>query len=170
MGNIAKARINEAIEADEVRLITENGEQAGIVSLEDALNAADDAGLDLVEVSPNGKPPVCRIMNHGKAKYEAQKKAHESKKKQHVIKFKEIRFRPRIEEHDLMTKINRARKFINEGFKLKVTIMYRGREMVRQDLGLAVLDQVKELMEDIAVVEKENGLEGRRLSIIMSAK
>jgi len=109
-------------------------------------------------------------MNHGKAKYEAQKKAHESKKKQHVIKFKEIRFRPRIEEHDLMTKINRARKFINEGFKLKVTIMYRGREMVRQDLGLAVLDKVKEMLEDIAIVEKENGLEGRRLSIIMSAK
>lgn len=109
-------------------------------------------------------------MNHGKAKYEAQKKAHESKKKQHVIKFKEIRFRPRIEEHDLNTKINRARKFINEGFKLKVTIMYRGREMVRQDLGLAVLDKVKEMMEDVAVVEKENGLEGRRLSIIMSAK
>lgn len=109
-------------------------------------------------------------MNHGKAKYEAQKKAHESKKKQHVIKFKEIRFRPRIEEHDLMTKINRARKFISEGFKLKITIMYRGREMVRQDLGLAVLDKVKEMLEDIAIVEKENALEGRRLSIIMSAK
>ncbi len=151
-------------------MIDENGEQAGIVPIQEALDAADEAGLDLVEVSPGSKPPVCRIMNHGKAKYEAQKKAHESKKKQHVIKFKEIRFRPRIEEHDLMTKINKARKFINEGFKLKVTIMYRGREMVRQDLGLAVLDQVKERMEDIAIVEKENGLEGRRLSIIMSAK
>ena len=153
-----------------MRLITETGEQAGIVSIQDALNTAEDVGLDLVEVSPNSKPPVCRIMNHGKAKYEAQKKAQESKKKQHVIKFKEIRFRPRIEEHDLNTKINRARKFITEGFKLKITIMYRGREMVRQDLGIAVLDRVKEMMQDIADVEKENGLEGRRLSIIMTAK
>lgn len=132
--------------------------------------AAEKAGLDLVEVAPSSKPPVCRILNHGKVKYEAQKKAHESKKKQHVIKFKEIRFRPRIGAHDLNTKIERAKQFINDGFKLKVTIMYRGREMVRQDLGEAVLEHVKEMLQDVAVVEKENGLEGRRLSIIMSAR
>ncbi len=155
---------------DEVRLIDEDGNQVGITAIDKALEKAENAGLDLVEVSPNSKPPVCRIMNHGKAKYEAQKKAHDSKKKQHVIKFKEIRFRPRIEEHDLNTKVQRAKKFIQQGFKLKVTIMYRGREMVRQDLGLAVLERVKEMMDDVAIVEKENGLEGRRLSIIMSAK
>lgn len=155
---------------DEVRLIDEDGNQVGITAIDEALEKAENAGLDLVEVSPNSKPPVCRIMNHGKAKYEAQKKAQDSKKKQHVIKFKEIRFRPRIEEHDLNTKVQRAKKFIQQGFKLKVTIMYRGREMVRQDLGLAVLERVKEMMDDVAIVEKENGLEGRRLSIIMSAK
>lgn len=134
------------------------------------MSRAEIAELDLVEVAPSAKPPVCRIMNHGKAKYEAQKKAHESKKKQHVIKFKEIRFRPRIDVHDLDTKVGKAKKFITDGFKLKVTIMYRGREMVRQDLGLEVLARVKEMLSDVAVVEKENGLEGRRLSIVMTAK
>jgi len=126
---IDKAKVNERIVAEEVRLISEDGEQLGIVALEDALKRADDVGLDLMEVSPNTKPPVCRIVNFGKLKYEKKKKIQISKKKQHVIKVKEIRLRPKIGDHDFDTKVNNmGRKFLKEGFKLKVTIMFRGRK------------------------------------------
>ena len=120
---IDKAKVNERIVAEEVRLISEDGEQLGIVPLEDAMKRADDVGLDLMEVSPNTKPPVCRIVNFGKLKYEKKKKIQISKKKQHVVKVKEIRLRPKIGDHDFDTKVNNmGRKFLKEGFKLKVTI------------------------------------------------
>ena len=128
------------------------------------------AGLDLVEVAPNSRPPVCKILNYGKLKYEEKKKLQNSKKKQHVIKVKEIRFRPRIGDHDLMTKVNMGRKFLNEGFKLKITLMFRGRELSRVDLGTDVMNRVLEKLSDVAEIEKDNPLEGRRMSVILSGK
>ena len=119
--------MNESIIADEVRLIGADGNQFGIVSVSDALEEASEAELDLVEISPNAKPPVCKIMDYGKFKYEEQKREQQSKKKQHVVKIKEIRLRPRIDQHDLETKVNMGRKFLKDGCKLKVTLMFRGR-------------------------------------------
>jgi|TARA_Y100001947_G_scaffold108557_1_gene93042 translation initiation factor IF-3 len=151
-------------------LIDVDGEQLGVVSTSDALERAEESGLDLMEVAPNADPPVCKILNYGKLKYEEKKKLQNSKKKQHVIKIKEIRFRPRIGEHDLMTKLNMGRKFINEGFKLKVTLMFRGRELSRVDLGKDVMNKVLEELADVADVEKYNPMEGRRMSAILSGK
>ena len=162
--------MNEAIRVKEVRLIGADGEQIGIVSLAEALEKAQEAELDLIEVSPKSTPPVCRILDYGKLKYEEKKKAHQSKTKQHVVKVKEIRVRPRIDDHDLETKLNMGRKFLLDGSKLKVTLMFRGREMSRLDLGELVLEKVIEALSDIAEVEKRNPMEGRRKSIIFSAK
>lgn len=134
------------------------------------MQKSQDIGLDLMEVSPNAKPPVCKILDHGKLKYEEKKKQQINKKKQHVIKLKEIRLRPRIEEHDLMTKLNHGRKFLSEGAKLKVTLMFRGRELARIDLGKIVMNRVLEELADVAEVEKDIPLEGRRMSMILNAK
>ena len=162
--------MNEAIKADEVRLISENGEQLGVVKLADAIEQAKDIGLDLMEVASNVNPPVAKIINYGKLKYEEKKKAQASKKKQHVVKIKEMRVRPRIDDHDLETKVSRGRKFIEDGCKLKVTLMFRGREMSRTDLGLDVLNRVIEMLSDIAEVEKHGELEGRRQTIVLTGK
>ena len=162
--------MNEAIKADEVRLISENGEQLGVVKLDDAIERAKDVGLDLMEVASNVNPPVAKIINYGKLKYEEKKKAQASKKKQHVVKIKEMRVRPRIDDHDLDTKVNRGRKFIEDGCKLKVTLMFRGREMSRTDLGVDVLNRVIEMLSDIAEVEKHGELEGRRQTIVLTGK
>ena len=116
-------------------MISEDGEQLGVVAIEVALQKAEDAGLDLMEVAPDANPPVCKILDHGKLKYEEKKKQQQSKKKQHVVKIKEMRFRPRIDDHDLMTKLNHGRKFLQDGAQLKVTLMCRGRELSRIDLG-----------------------------------
>ena len=137
---------------------------------EDAIARAMDVGQDLIEVAPNAKPPVAKILNYGKLKYEEKKKAQASKKNQHVVKIKELRVRPRIDDHDLMTKVNRGRQFISDGCKLKITLMYRGREMSRLDLGLDVLDRIIDLFSDSAVVEKHGELEGRRQTIILTSK
>ena len=158
------------IEAEEVRLIDNDGQQLGVVSIEEAINNADNVGMDLVEVAPNSKPPVCKILDFGKMKYEEKKKEQQSKKKQHVIKIKEIRIRPRIGEHDLENKLNMGRKFLKEGFKLKVTMMFRGREMSRIDLGEDVLNKVSKFLSDVAVVEKQNPLEGKRIVMIFTGK
>ncbi len=147
-----------------------DGEQLGVVLTSDALDRAEEFGLDLMEVAPNSDPPVCKIVNYGKLKYEEKKKLQNSKKKQHVIKVKEIRFRPRIGEHDLMTKVNMGRKFLDEGFKLKITLMFRGRELARIDLGKDVMNKVLEKLSDVAEIEKDNPLEGRRMSVILSGK
>ena len=151
-------------------MISEDGEQLGVVSIEVALEKAIEAGLDLIEVGPNTKPPVCKILDYGKLKYEEKKKQQLSKKKQHVIKVKEIRLRPRIDDHDLMTKLNQGRKFLQDGAKLKVTLMFRGREMARVDLGKLVMEKVLEELSDVAEVEKDIPLEGRRMSMILNAK
>ena len=151
-------------------LISIDGEQLGIVSTEKALELAQDDGLDLMEVSPNSDPPVCRILNYGKLKYEEKKKIQINKKKQHVIKVKEIRLRPRIEDHDLMTKLNMGKKFLSDGCKLKITLIFRGRELSRIDLGKDVMDRVIQELAEIADIEKDIPLEGRRMSVIMTAK
>ena len=162
--------MNEAIKADQVRLISENGEQLGVVKLDDAIEQAKDVGLDLMEVASNANPPVAKIINYGKLKYEEKKKAQASKKKQHVVKIKEMRVRPRIDDHDLETKVSRGRKFLEDGCKLKVTLMFRGREMSRTDLGVDVLNRVIEMLSDIAEVEKHGELEGRRQTIVLTGK
>jgi len=131
---------------------------------------AEDDGLDLMEVSPNSHPPVCRIVNYGKLKYEEKKKIQINKKKQHVIKVKEIRLRPRIEDHDLMTKLNMGKKFLSDGCKLKITLIFRGRELSRIDLGKDVMDRVIQELAEIADIEKDIPLEGRRMSVIMTSK
>jgi len=151
-------------------LISQDGEQLGVVSIEVALEKAREVGLDLIEVGPNTKPPVCKILDYGKLKYEEKKKQQLSKKKQHVIKVKEIRLRPRIDDHDLMTKLSHGRKFLQDGAKLKVTLMFRGREMARVDLGKLVMEKVLEELSDVAEVEKDIPLEGRRMSMILNAK
>ena len=134
------------------------------------MEMAQDDGLDLMEVSPNSDPPVCRIVNYGKLKYEEKKKIQINKKKQHVIKLKEIRLRPRIEDHDLMTKLNMGKKFLSDGCKLKITLIFRGRELSRIDLGKIVMDRVLAELDEIAEVEKDIPLEGRRMSVILTSK
>jgi len=165
-----KVRINEDITAEKVRLISENGEQKGILTIEDALESAQESGFDLIEISPNSDPPVCKLLDYGKVKYEQKKKEHLSKKKQHVIKLKEIRVRPRIDDHDLETKMNMGKKFLKDGFKLKVTMMFRGREMSRLDLGDIVMEKVVEMLKDISEIEKQNPMEGNRMSLIFNGK
>jgi len=162
--------LNEDITSSEVRLISENGEQLGVVSIEVALEKASEAGLDLIEVGPNSKPPVCKILDYGKLKYEEKKKQQLIKNKQHGINDKGIRLRPRINDHYLMTKLGHGRKFLNDGAKLKVTLMFRGREMARVDLGKLVMEKVLEELSDVAEVEKDIPLEGRRMSMILNAK
>ncbi|HIB96252.1 MAG TPA: translation initiation factor IF-3 [Candidatus Marinimicrobia bacterium] len=153
-----------------MRLIGEAGEQMGIVSFDEAMESARSAGLDLVEVASNAEPPVCKIMDYGKLKYDQKKKDQESKKKQHIIRVKEVRFRPRISDHDLGIKLNRVKKFISEGNKVKITLMYRGREMARQDLGETLIRRIEETLSDVAEVEKRGDLEGRRIAIVMAPK
>ena len=140
----------------------------GIVPIAEAIESAGSAGLDLVEVSSSSDPPVCKIMDYGKLKYDQKKKDKESKKKQHVIRVKEVRFRPRISDHDLGIKVSRVKKFIADGSKVKITIMYRGREMARQDLGENLIHRIVESLEDVAKIEKRGDLEGRRISVVMS--
>jgi len=134
------------------------------------MESARSAGLDLVEVASNAEPPVCKIMDYGKLKYDQKKKDQESKKKQHIIRVKEVRFRPRISDHDLGIKLNRVKKFISEGNKVKITLMYRGREMARQDLGETLIRRIEETLSDVADVEKRGDLEGRRIAIVMAPK
>ena len=153
-----------------MRLISDSGEQLGVVSIEVAIDKAKEVGLDLIEVAPNSKPPVCRILDYGKLRYEEKKRQQLSKKKQHIIKIKEIRLRPQIDDHDLLTKLNQGRKFLSVGAKLKVTLMFRGREMSRVDLGKIVMERVLEELSDVAEVEKDIPLEGRKMSMILNAK
>ena len=163
-------RINTQISSEKIRLIDSEGNQLGVVNLLDGLKKADDVGLDLVEISPATNPPVCKILDYGKYLYEKQKLDKRNKKKQHVIKVKEIRLRPRIEDHDLMTKLNMGKKFLSDGCKLKITLIFRGRELSRIDLGKDVMDRVIQELAEIADIEKDIPLEGRRMSVIMTAK
>lgn len=163
-------RINEDIEVSEVRLVAEDAEQLGIVSLEAALQRAADAGMDLVEVSPNASPPVCKIIDYGKLKYQEQKKKNEARKKQKTIEVKEIKLRPNIDTHDYDVKMRSARRFIDDGDKVKVTLRFRGREMAHQDLGAQVLERVRGELDEIAKVEQMPKIEGRQMVMVMSPR
>ncbi len=165
-----KVRVNERIYADQIRLIDENKNQVGVVKVPEGLRLAEEAGLDLVEISPKAKPPVCKIMDYGKYKYEEKKKAQQARKKHQVIKVKELRMRPNIGDHDLENKLKMGRKFLNEGYKLKLSIIYRGREMSRQDLGDTLLEKVVLNLSEVAEKEKDNPLAGRKKSIILAPK
>ena len=141
-----------------------------MVNFEEGLKRSEDAGLDLVEISPNTNPPVCKILDYGKYVYAKQKLDKKNKKKQHIIHVKEIRVRPNTSDHDLLTKLSRAKKFLESGDKVKITVMYRGREMARQEIGVETLNRVVKILDDFAQIDKQANLEGRRLSLILSPK
>ena len=161
-------RVNFRIEAREVRLVGAQGEMIGVVGIREALSRAEEAGLDLVEVAPTATPPVCKILDYGKFKYEAQKKANAARKKQRVIEVKEIKMRPGIDDNDYAIKMKKVREFIDEGDKVKVTMRFRGREMAHQHLAMDVLEKVKTETADIAKIEQMPKLEGRQMIMVMA--
>ena len=153
-----------------VRVISDSGEQLGVLTIEEALAAAEERGLDLVEVAPTARPPVVKIMDYGKYKFEEAKAARAAKKKQHVIDIKEVKFRPGIDDHDFDFKTRHMREFLQEGDKVKVTMMFRGRQMARIDLGKAVLDRVAAALADIGKIEFDARLEGRNMTMVIAPK
>ncbi len=160
-------RINNQIRSEKVRLIAADGEQLGVVSVREALLKAEEAGLDLVEISPNADPPVCKILDYGKFKYEQQKKAAEARKKQKVVDVKEVKIRPTIEKHDYEVKLRNARRFLEEGDKVKVSMRFRGREMAHIDLGMGVLKQFRDDLAGLCKVESEPRLEGKQMIMML---
>ncbi|OPJ55763.1 translation initiation factor IF-3 [Alkalithermobacter paradoxus] len=167
---IKEVQINEQIRDKEIRVILDGGEQLGIMSAKEAQLIATQKNLDLVKISPNANPPVCKIMDFGKYKYEQSKKEKESKKKQKVINVKEIRLRPVIEEHDLTTKGNQAKKFLEKGDKVKVVVRFRGRELGHKDIGFQVVNKFLEMIKDAGVPDKAPRLEGNNIVVILDPK
>jgi translation initiation factor IF-3 len=163
-------RVNEAIRAREVRLIDENGRNVGIVSRFEALERANAAGLDLVEVSPDAEPPVCKILDFGKFKYQEQKKAADARKKQKIVEVKEIKMRPSIDDHDYDVKMRSIRRFFDEGDKVKVTLRFRGRELAHQQLGMDLMQRVKADLQELAKVEAEPRFEGRQMVMVLAPR
>jgi translation initiation factor IF-3 len=162
--------VNEGIRAQKVRLIGQNGEQIGIKSRTEALTLASRVNLDLVMVAPNAKPPVCRIMDYGKYRYEQQKKDREARKKQKVINIKEIRLSPSIEEHDFNTKMRNAKKFLTKGDKVKASVRFRGRAITHSSLGRQVLEKLAEECADVSVIESRPKMEGRSMFLVLAPK
>ncbi len=167
---ISDLMINEQIRDKEVRLIGENGEQLGIMPAREAMKLAEEAELDLVKIAPTAKPPVCKIVDYGKYRYEQIRKEKEAKKKQKTIEIKEIRLSPNIDTNDLNTKVNAARKFLTKGDKVKVTLRFRGREMAHMNNSKHILDDFAESLSDIAVVEKAPKVEGRSMTMFLTEK
>ena len=167
---ISELFINEQIRDKEVRVIGEDGEQLGIMSPRDAMKLAEEAGLDLVKIAPTAKPPVCKIVDYGKYRYELARKEKEAKKKQKIVEIKEIRLSPNIDTNDLNTKINAARKFLEKGNKVKVTLRFRGREMAHMNSSKHILDDFAESLSDIAVVDKPAKVEGRAMAMFLTEK
>jgi len=163
-------RMNEAIRAQDVRLIDETGQNVGVVSRLDAQARATTAGLDLVEISPDADPPVCKILDYGKFKYQEQKKAAEARKRQKIVEIKEIKMRPSIDDHDYDVKMRSMRRFFDEGDKVKITLRFRGRELAHQELGYRLLQRVKTDIETLAKVESEPRLEGRQMVMVLAPK
>ena len=163
-------RINTQITVPSVRLVKEDGTMVGVTPIREALAMAADAGLDLVEISPNAEPPVCKILDFGKFKYEIQKKRNEARKKQKVIDVKEIKLRPGIDEHDYEVKMRAVTRFLEEGDKVKVTMRFRGREMVHQELGVQVLERVRTQFDSAAKVEQMPRLEGRQMVMVLAPR
>ena len=163
-------KINDAIRAREVRLIDETGQNVGVVSKVDAIARAEAAGLDLVEVSPDAEPPVCKILDFGKYKYQEQKKAAEARKHQKIVEIKEIKMRPGIDDHDYDVKMRAMQRFFEEGDKVKITLRYRGREMAHQEIGTKLLDKVKADVAEIAKVEQDAKFEGRQVVMVLAPR
>jgi translation initiation factor IF-3 len=163
-------RVNEEIRVPQVRLIDQDGEMMGVMTARDAMLRAFAVGLDLVEISPNADPPVCKILDYGKFKYEQQKKKNEAKKKQKVIEIKEIKVRPNIDENDYQVKMRAMKSFIEEGDKVKVTLRFRGREMAHQDIGVRVLERIRAEMDVSTKVEQMPRLENRQMVMVLSPK
>ena len=163
-----QTRVNERIRIREVRLIDDEGNQVGIIATRDALEMARQKGLDLVEVAPNAVPPVCRLMDYGKFRYEQSRKERESRKNQHVVELKEVRIRPKIDDHDLETKGRQAAKFLDGGDKVKVSVLFRGREMAHPEIGRGLLDQLMELLRPHGNVEQTPKIEGRTMTMILA--
>lgn len=162
--------MNEEIRAKEIRVVSQDGEQLGIMQVRDALRVAHEKDLDLVEVAPNAKPPVCRIMDYGKFRFEQSKREREARKKQKVIEIKEIRMTPKIETHDFQVKVKATQKFLKDGDKVKATIRFRGREIVHAELGKQLLMQLYEAVKDQAVLEREPKIEGKNMIMILAGK
>jgi translation initiation factor IF-3 len=165
-----RTRVNRQIRISPVRVIASDGEQLGILPIEEALATAEGEGLDLVEVAPNARPPVVRIMDYGKYKYEEARKARQARKNQHHITIKEVKFRPSIEEHDFDFKIRHARRFLEEGNKVKVTMMFRGRQIAHPEMGRDVMMRVAGVLEDIGKVEQVPSMEGRTMTMVVGPK
>ena len=163
-------RINEEIRSNSVQLIDQDGHNHGPVEVQIALQRAQEAGLDLVEIAPNSAPPVCKILDYGKYKYQAQKKAAEARKKQKVVEVKEIKLRPMIDDHDYDVKMRSMQRFFQEGDKVKVTLRFRGREMAHQDIGFRLLQRVRTETAPIAKVESEPLMEGRQMTMVLAPK
>ncbi|GAA0569385.1 translation initiation factor IF-3 [Craurococcus roseus] len=163
-------RVNEDIRVPQVRLIDQDGEMLGVMSARDALTRAYDAGLDLLEISPNAVPPVVKILDYGKYKYEQQKKANEARKKQKVVEIKEVKVRPNIDDHDYDVKMRAMKSFIGEGDKVKVTLRFRGREMAHQDLGIKVLERIRQELGETIKVEQMPRLENRQMIMVLAPK
>jgi len=165
-----RVRINQNIKAPEVRLIAEDGQQVGVMNTKDALAHAAKSNLDLVEVAPQANPPVCRIMDYGKYKYQQSKKQQEARRRQTTIQVKEVKVRPKIEEHDMNFKLKNIRRFLADRDKVKVTMIFRGREMAHQDRGYMILKQMAESLSDVGTVEQEPRHEGRTLFMVVAPK
>ena len=163
-------RVNRDIAVAQVRLIDEQGENLGVVSKDEAIERAEEAGMDLVEISPGAHPPVCKILDYGRFKYQDQKKKNEARKKQKTIDIKEIKMRPNIDRHDYDVKLRSINRFIADGDKVKVTMRFRGREMVHQELGLKVLDRVRDQLDEVAKVEQFPKMEGRQMIMVVAPK
>jgi translation initiation factor IF-3 len=163
-------RVNEEIRIPQVRLIDQDGEMQGVLSVREAMQRAFAVGLDLVEISPNADPPVCKILDFGKFKYEQQKKKNEAKKKQKVIEIKEIKVRPNIDENDYQVKMRAMKSFIDEGDKVKVTLRFRGREMAHQDIGVRVLERIRAEMDTTSKVEQMPRMENRQMVMVLSPR
>ena len=172
MNRIAKETvgINWGIRAPEVRVITADGKQAGILPLKEAMKLAEEQGLDLVEVAANATPPVCRIMNYGKYKYQQSKRTQEARKHQTVIRIKEVKVRPRTEEHDFQFKLRHVKRFLDEGNKVKISILFRGREIAHPEFGKELLNRFIEGVKDVVVIEQSPRLEGRNMVMILAPK
>jgi translation initiation factor IF-3 len=163
-----KLRVNRQIRISPVRVIDPEGEQVGILPIERAMEIAEERGLDLVEVAPLARPPVCRIMDYGKFKYEEQRQAREARKRQHHVQIKEVKMRPGIEDHDFEFKTRHARRFLEEGNKVKLTMMFRGRQMAHPEFGRQVLDRVSTILQDVSKVEQHPQLEGRSMVMVLA--
>ena len=170
MSKADEPRVNSEIRSDSIRLVDQNGNMIGVVQVAEGLRMAEAAGLDLVEISPTAKPPVCKVLDYGKYKYEAQKKAHDARKKQKVIQIKEIKLRPTIDKHDLEIKIRNVLGFLDEGDKVRITLRFRGREMDHSEVGMKILEKVQEALKDHSKIENSPRIEGKQIVMLVGPK